>query len=37
MTVNHSQSHSGDYRGYDYRASTEINEALVRVGPGTPC
>ena len=37
MTVNHLQSQSGDYRGYDFRASTEINEELVRVGPGTPC
>ncbi|GIS88545.1 MAG: hypothetical protein CM1200mP18_12550 [Gammaproteobacteria bacterium] len=26
MTVNHIQSHSGDYRGYDIRPSTEINE-----------
>ena len=37
MTVKHIQSRSGDYRGYDFRASTEINEELVRVGPGMPC
>ena len=28
---------SGDYRGYDLRLSTEIDDELVRVGRGTPC
>ena len=28
---------SGDYRGYDLRLSTEIDDELVCVGRGTPC
>ena len=37
MTEKHIQSPSGDFQGYDIRVSTEINEELVRVGPGMPC